>query len=86
MFTTNLSSVSFKILLSSMSAKLSWPATTVLLLDVVPIHVKSKVLLKIIILKLHKYTHTHPIQCVTQQSPNYTLASLSHVIIYIYIR
>ena len=34
---TNLSSDSFSILLSSASGKLSWPATTVLLLEVVPV-------------------------------------------------
>lgn len=34
---TNLSSDSFNILLSSASGKLSWPATTVLLLEVVPV-------------------------------------------------
>jgi hypothetical protein len=35
---TNLSSDSFSNLLSSASGKLSWPATTVLLLEVVPVH------------------------------------------------
>lgn len=80
MFTTNLSSVSFKILLSSMSAKLSWPATTVLLLDVVPIHVKPKVLLKIMILKLHRYTHTSNAMHNSTITKLYLLASLSHVI------
>lgn len=37
---TNLSSVSFTTLFSSASGKLSWPATTVLLLEVVPVYEK----------------------------------------------